>query len=457
MIVLHIQRLEVLIMLRFFATLIIILVTFAACSRTANPVVPEDSADTFESSVDLPENFATPSHDGASEIWASVQVSWDPQSGEVSFVSRSLEIESRHYRVSSFLNPPNCTDCIGIEQTGGDAEIGLGVFRLSLKNPTQLVGYDIRGVLQVGTGIDLRVLNPDGYTNLYATAGYVTPSPFITFASMITDHAFAPGSTLSETVELKTGESHWPVNFIFLVTAGYPSPPGDVSSISEFRQTGQLLSGGGNAFLSFNVEDMQDDITGVIVRASELGAGDLSLSESDGRWEGTLINYSAVPGIYNLRVDAMSPNPQNGVTSHYYRAVVFHDLTSFRTELLNSVNADRAANGQSALSIDAALNTVAQFHAQDMCDLHYFSHTNLDGWSPWRRMSYYGVGYHAAGENIAVGQDTPTEVENAWMNSSGHRANILNGSFDRIGIGIVPTQSGDKYHPGYYWVQLFTD
>jgi len=454
---LHIQRLEVLNMLRFFVTVFIVLITFAACSRAANPVIPEDSADTFESAVDLPENFSTPSRDGASEIWASVQVSWNPQSGDVSFVSRSLEIEERHYRISSFLNPPNCSDCIGIEQTGGDSEIGTGVFELSLKNPTQLVGYDIRGVLQVATGVDLRVLNPDGYTNLYATPGYVTPSPFVTFAGMITDHAFTPGATLSETVELKTGESSWPINFIFLVTAGYPSPPGDVSSISEFQQTGQLLSGGGTAFLSFNVEDMQDDISGVIVRAASLGAGDFYLSETGGRWEGNLTNYSAVPGIYNLRVDAMSPNPQNGVTSHYYRAVVFHDMTSFRAELLNAVNVDRIANGCSPLSIDSALNTVAQFHAQDMRDLGYFSHTNLDGWTPWRRMSYYGVSYSAAGENIAVGQDTPVEVEDAWMNSTGHRANILNGSFNRIGIGIVPTQTGDKYHPGYYWVQLFTN
>ncbi|MCX6644957.1 MAG: CAP domain-containing protein, partial [bacterium] len=130
---------------------------------------------------------------------------------------------------------------------------------------------------------------------------------------------------------------------------------------------------------------------------------------------------------------------------------------SYRSQMLSLLNQDRANNGLAPVAMDETMNTVAQYHAQDMSDQQYFDHINLDGWTPWKRMDYFGVTYFAAGENIAVGQDSPGEVETAWMNSTGHRANILNESFGKVGLGIVPTSPGDTYAPGYYWVQVFTN
>jgi uncharacterized protein YkwD len=82
-----------------------------------------------------------------------------------------------------------------------------------------------------------------------------------------------------------------------------------------------------------------------------------------------------------------------------------------------------------------------------MRDNKYFSHTSPTYGSPFRMMKSFGITYRSAGENIARGQATPQAVVNAWMNSSGHRANILNSSFTHIGVGYAEN--------GRYWTQMF--
>lgn len=114
-------------------------------------------------------------------------------------------------------------------------------------------------------------------------------------------------------------------------------------------------------------------------------------------------------------------------------------------------NAARAMDGDGPLRCDTAMTAVARAHSQDMCDRNFFSHTNLDGLSPFQRMTAGGVSYSTAGENIAQGQRTPDEVHTAWMNSSGHRMNILNGAFGRIGIGLA--ECGGRM----YWTQVFAN
>ncbi len=417
----------------------------------------EKAVQDSDGSLDLTDPGTGNEYSGGVEVWGVFEIVWDPSTGEVAKVSRSGELAIRHYRVSYFLNPPWCDDCIDIQLTGSEMSLGTGQFDVTLKNPTSLWAYDVRGMLQISNGVTLELLNADGYTSLFENQDYQYPAPYITYADFLPDHAFSPGSSFTERFELKTNPGNIPVNFNFLVTAGHPAPAGDVSGIDGFMQSGQLHSGGGSANIRFSVEDLQDDISGVCLHAGPLGGGDVWLIESADRWAAILMNYSASPGIYELRVDAHSPNMQNAVTSHYYRAVVFHDFSAMRNELMVHINADRASYGLSFLQTDEYLDTVAQFHAQDMADLIFFDHVNLDGWTPWQRMAYYGIEFSSAGENIAVGYDTPSEVETAWMNSPGHKANIINGSFNKIGLGIVPAQSGDPYAPGYYWVQVFTD
>lgn len=124
-------------------------------------------------------------------------------------------------------------------------------------------------------------------------------------------------------------------------------------------------------------------------------------------------------------------------------------VASQRTTILNLTNQNRGNEGLPSLSIDSELNAVAQSHAKDMAIRDYFDHTNPDGDDPFDRMQDAGIEYQTAGENIAY-NFSAEEVVVAWMNSSGHRANILNESFNKIGIGVY-----EKNEYSYYYVQVF--
>lgn len=120
-------------------------------------------------------------------------------------------------------------------------------------------------------------------------------------------------------------------------------------------------------------------------------------------------------------------------------------------EELDLTNEARASAGLPALVCDEALARAARLHSQDMCDQGYFSHSSRDGRSFTDRLDAQGASYGSAGENIAWGQRTPSEVHSAWMGSSGHRANILGRGYRRIGIGHVDCGGSP------YWTQDFTD
>ncbi len=114
-------------------------------------------------------------------------------------------------------------------------------------------------------------------------------------------------------------------------------------------------------------------------------------------------------------------------------------------------NAERTGAGLGPLECDPGMGRAARLHAQDMCANNYFSHTSQDGRRFSDRMTAEGVTFRAGGENIARGQQTPQSVHNAWMNSPGHRRNILNDAYGRIGVGYV--ECGGRP----LWVQVFAD
>ena len=116
-------------------------------------------------------------------------------------------------------------------------------------------------------------------------------------------------------------------------------------------------------------------------------------------------------------------------------------------QVVDLVNKERVANGLKPLSVDWEVARVAEHKSQDMLNKNYFSHTSPTYGSPFDMLKNYGIKYRSAGENIAKGQRSAQEVVNAWMNSSGHRANILNSSYTHIGVGYVSN--------GHYWTQLF--
>lgn len=117
--------------------------------------------------------------------------------------------------------------------------------------------------------------------------------------------------------------------------------------------------------------------------------------------------------------------------------------------VLAEVNAARAQNGLSALTLDANMNRAAAVRAAELAQS--FSHTRPNGSRGLTALNEAGVSYRTAGENIASGQQSAQAVVSAWMNSSGHRANILSSSFGRMGVGQA-TIGGRTY-----WVQLFAD
>ena len=130
---------------------------------------------------------------------------------------------------------------------------------------------------------------------------------------------------------------------------------------------------------------------------------------------------------------------------------VDNSVHAYEKQVLDLVNNERAKNGLSALEWSSELAVVARAHSQDMLERGFFSHTNPDGQSPFDRMRAAGISYRTAGENIAAGQRTPAEVVEAWMNSEGHRANILNASYTKLGVGYV---SGNGAY-STYWTQNF--
>jgi uncharacterized YkwD family protein len=122
-------------------------------------------------------------------------------------------------------------------------------------------------------------------------------------------------------------------------------------------------------------------------------------------------------------------------------------LSAYEQKVVDLTNQERAKNGLPALKVDVTLSKMAHEKSRDMSANGYFSHTSPTYGSPFDMMKKYGITYRYAGENIAMGQRTPEEVVKAWMNSEGHRKNILSPNYNYIGVGYVSQ--------GNYWTQEF--
>ena len=151
--------------------------------------------------------------------------------------------------------------------------------------------------------------------------------------------------------------------------------------------------------------------------------------------------------------EIISANPQISNPALIYPGQIItipttdSSVLNFESEVVRLVNEVRVKNGLNKLTEDWELSRVARYKSQDMRDNKYFSHTSPVYGSPFEMMKNFGISYRSAAENIAKGQKTPQAVVNGWMNSSGHRANILNASYTHIGVGYVAD--------GNYWTQMF--
>ncbi|MEB3360167.1 MAG: CAP domain-containing protein [Synechococcales bacterium] len=129
---------------------------------------------------------------------------------------------------------------------------------------------------------------------------------------------------------------------------------------------------------------------------------------------------------------------------------------NFINQVLQLTNQFRAENGVPPLALNTLLNSAAQNHSQNMAQQDFFSHTGADGSSLANRVTAVGYEYQSVGENIAAGQSIPQSVVEAWINSPGHRANLLNSNYTEIGIGyeFLANDTGNVNYR-HYWTQVF--
>ena len=177
------------------------------------------------------------------------------------------------------------------------------------------------------------------------------------------------------------------------------------------------------------------------------GVGDWYVVQVEGDYIGA-VSKKYVKPIYpgsNTSSNSNTGTSQNNNTG----TTISTNMNSDEKEVFELINKQRVQNGLSPLKDNSELQRVARIKAQDMVNNNYFSHTSPTYGSPFDMMKSFKISYNTAGENIA-GNSSNSDAVTAWMNSPGHRANILNSSFNQTGIGAV---KGSKY--GKIYVQMF--
>lgn len=175
------------------------------------------------------------------------------------------------------------------------------------------------------------------------------------------------------------------------------------------------------------------------------GVGDWYIVQVEGDYVGA-VNKKYVKAIYPN--SSNSNNSSNNNSSSNSNSTITA-MTTDEKEVFDLINNQRTQNGLSALKLDTETLRVARIKAQDMVENNYFSHNSPTYGSPFQMLNSFKISYKTAGENIA-GNSSNSSAVTAWMNSSGHRANILNSSFNYTGIGVV---NSSKY--GKVYVQMF--
>ena len=158
----------------------------------------------------------------------------------------------------------------------------------------------------------------------------------------------------------------------------------------------------------------------------------------------TLVPLRAVSEAAGAEVD------WDGVSKTITITAQESSFEKWANQVLIITNNERSKNNLPPLQWDNSLAELAEAHCKDMINRNFFSHDNPDGETPFDRMKKAGISYWAAGENIAAGQYSPEAVVESWMNSEGHRKNILNPDFKYLGVSVV---KGGSY--GIYWAQEF--
>ena len=168
-----------------------------------------------------------------------------------------------------------------------------------------------------------------------------------------------------------------------------------------------------------------------------------------GDWYIVQIEGDYVGAVSKKYIKPIYPNSSNNTGGSSGTTTSTTSMNADEKEVFDLINKQRTNNGLQALKIDNEVQKVARIKAQDMVDNNYFAHESPTYGSPFQMLKSFKISYKTAGENIAANSSNSGAV-NAWMNSSGHKANILNSSYNYTGIGVV---SSKKY--GKMYVQMF--
>jgi len=201
-----------------------------------------------------------------------------------------------------------------------------------------------------------------------------------------------------------------------------------------------------------DIQNIKDSLNGLIQKPSCNVQQNTGCQKPEVQVPGTESTTPEVQAPESTTPEAESPEVDNSTeitnpSEDKEEVSTSTEVSAFEQEVFELTNAERTKAGLSPLTLDTELSKVARVKSQDMKDNNYFSHTSPTYGSPFDMMKAFGISYTSAAENIAQGQTTPAEVVEAWMNSQGHRENILNPNYTHIGIGHVSDNN--------YWTQMF--
>lgn len=186
----------------------------------------------------------------------------------------------------------------------------------------------------------------------------------------------------------------------------------------------------------------------VLAKESSEKSFDYIVNSGDSLWKICVRHQVGISELLALNPQISDPN-----LIYPKQKLKIPDLSEVKlleNEVITIVNNERSKNGLKPLSHNWQLSRVARYKSKDMIEKNYFSHVSPVYGSPSNMMKNFGISFRASGENIAYGQRTPKEVMETWMNSSGHRQNILSSNYSQIGVGVTIAPNGQ-----IYWTQMF--
>jgi uncharacterized protein YkwD len=213
----------------------------------------------------------------------------------------------------------------------------------------------------------------------------------------------------------------------------------DLSQCSNAQEVVQVLQQNGYKNINMNNVNQNASLEDILASLNKSGNNNSTAAPAP-----TKTPASTSTGTTNGTKPVQTTKPAQTTNSNTNSSI-----SSYADQVLQLVNQERAKAGLSALTTNSTLQAAANLRAQET--VQSFSHTRPNGTTFSTVLKEYGISYRTAGENIAYGQKTPQEVVNAWMNSSGHRANIMNANFGKVGIGVY------QKNGVIYWSQLFTN